>query len=514
MTENLSKKIGIFSTVGLGLSTMIGSGWLFASYYATKSAGPASILSWIIGAIIVLTMAFMLAQIACVYHERGLFTKLTTLSHGSDFGFVTAISNWFVGIIVVPSEAIATIQFISTIYPSVTHTIFHAHQLTFLGVCLVGLLLLGYLLLNYWGIRLLIKFNNSLTIFKVVLPIVTAFIIIFTAFHASNFHLATRDFVPFGLGSIFSTIVTSGIFYAFFGFQTIVSFASELNNPKKNIPIALILCVLIVLGIYLFLQIAFIGALPTNLVAKGWQNLYFASPLAQLSILLGLNLLAMVLYIDAAISPSGTGVIYLGASTRMLTAMSHHGQFPRYFSQLSQYYVSRRSLLFTFIFCLAVVFLFRNWQNIAMFTTTFILVSCFALSIAYTKLRRENKLAESTFKLKYGELFSLLVYLFITYLFFQLPFLNLFIMLIIHIVFFSIYAVLQSGYRWTALKIKIKNTWSIFIYFLYITLFVKLNTFYHISQANIFIISLFEIIIPIVLFYSMINQKEYTTKKI
>ena len=54
MNKQSSKKtIGLLSATGLGISSIIGSGWLFAPYQASVVAGPASILSWIIAAVII-----------------------------------------------------------------------------------------------------------------------------------------------------------------------------------------------------------------------------------------------------------------------------------------------------------------------------------------------------------------------------------------------------------------------------------------------------------------------------
>ncbi|WP_307865715.1 amino acid permease, partial [Francisella orientalis] len=50
------------------------------------------------------------------------------------------------------------------------------------------------------------------------------------------------------------------------GFQMTASFSAELDNPRKNIPIALVSSVLIVLFIYLLLQISFIGGVPEKML--------------------------------------------------------------------------------------------------------------------------------------------------------------------------------------------------------------------------------------------------------
>jgi hypothetical protein len=71
---------------------------------------------------------------------------------------------------------------------------------------------------------------------------------------------------------------------------------------------------------YLLLQVVFIAALPHSAFAHGWANLSFtgkAGPFAGLATTVGLGWLATLLYIDAVISPSGTGLIYTAVASRV-----------------------------------------------------------------------------------------------------------------------------------------------------------------------------------------------------
>lgn len=93
----------LFSAIAIGVGSIVGSGWLFASYYAAKFAGPISILSWIIGAVLSLALALLLAEVATIYQETGLFSRLLTITHNRDYGFIVASSNWFSMVSSIPS---------------------------------------------------------------------------------------------------------------------------------------------------------------------------------------------------------------------------------------------------------------------------------------------------------------------------------------------------------------------------------------------------------------------------
>ncbi|MCC2644583.1 MAG: family permease, partial [Burkholderiales bacterium] len=92
---SLKKQPSLFSAIAIGVSSIIGSGWLFASYKAAKFAGPVSIFSWVVGAAFALLIALLLAEIASIYHkETGLFARLLSISHNRDYGFVISSTNW------------------------------------------------------------------------------------------------------------------------------------------------------------------------------------------------------------------------------------------------------------------------------------------------------------------------------------------------------------------------------------------------------------------------------------
>ncbi|KFJ42111.1 APC family permease [Francisella philomiragia] len=505
-----TKKPSLFTAIALSVGTMLGSGWLYASYYASQATGASSIFSWIIGAFVVLLMAFLLSELAVKYPTNGLFTRLVTISHNQHFGFVTGLSNWMLGLIIVPSEAMATTQYISSIYEPITPYVFSNGELTFVGVLVVAVFMLLYTLINYWGIKSLSKINNSLTSLKIIIPIATSVIIMIAAFHSSNFGGENVKFMPDGVSGIFNAIVTCGIFYSFFGFQMAASFSAELDNPRKNIPIALVSSVLIVLFIYLLLQISFIGGVPEKMLENGWGGLNFESPLAQLTGILGLNALALVLYADALISPSGTGIIYLGASTRMLNEMSKAKQMPGYFARVTEgVNVSRTSLIFSFICSLILIFFFRNWQMIASLTTTFILVSCIALPIAYAKIKANKADPLPLSYLPFSRTIAFLVYMFLTYLLMIAGVLNLVVALVLHIVFFLIYAYIDSKGDFSKITKAFASSWVIFAYLVSELVFGYI--YENISSYNLF--TLVFVVISAVLYVLLINQKSYTNIK-
>lgn len=497
----------LFSAVALGVGSVVGSGWLFACYFAAKDAGPGAIASWIVCAILNIFLAALLAEVAIMHPEKSLFSRLLSISHNQYMGFAIALANWLTMIMLVPSEAAATVQYASTLYPNLTHYLYSHNTLTGLGMLTTDILIVLYGVINYKGIGLLTKTNNLITTIKLIVPIGTALVILFAAFHPGNFTLYRDSFVPYGADRVFTTIITSGMFYTFSCFYLVTVFAVELDNPRKNLPRALFLSVIFCLVMYILLQIAFVGAVNPASVAQGWHKLNFTSPLAELSVLLGLNWLAVVLYADATISPSGAGIIYTAVATRMLNGMADDHQAPKVFAKLNpKYNISVKSLMFSLLLCMILVFFFDSWQKIMMASSVFILLGALAIPIAFVRIRKDD-LRERSFRVPLGKTISLFCFLLISYLLVAGGTDALLVALIFEVAFFAFYIYNGKSLGHGSASVAIKSSWSIFIYLLSLLLLAHLKP---IVDKHLFLLIFAGL--GVITYYCLINQKSYSDR--
>lgn len=507
--EGSKKAPSLFSAIAIGVGSIIGSGWLFASYFAAKFVGPASIISWVIGAVIALLLALLLAEVATMYQETGLFSRLISITHNKDYGFIIAISNWFAMVAIIPSEAVATINYLGNAYKPVEAVMYTpTGSLTIIGIATVWVTMAVYGLLNYWGISLLAKSNNFITTVKLVVPAATGFIFIASSFHPENFTAYHDTVVPYGVSNIFTAIVSCGIFYAFYGFSLITVFAKEIKNPQRNLPLALVGSVSVCLVIYLILQVSFIGAIDPKIIAtQGWHALDFKSPLANLAALLGLNWLVILLYADAALSPSGCGSIYVGSGARMLQGMAEDKQMPQIFARMNQkFMVSRTSLLFTLAICFIISIFFDSWQKIMVVVTVFQLISCVAVPISFMKLRKDKPTEKRAFKLPMGRITSVLSFLVVSYLLTQCGVTPLLLSLGIHVLFLLLYCFTSYRLSFSPSLKSFLSSWSIFAYMIVVTVFGYLQDN---GQLNS-VVGLSSFVVASLIMYSLlINQKEY-----
>lgn len=383
-------KMSLFSATMIGLTCMVGSGWLFSPQLAASMSGNYAFLAWILAAIFILCIAYCFSKMFVKYPLRGATARVCSITHNKTFGLPFAFVNWFGIIACVSTEAMATTQYLS---PYLGTNIFHHGKLTILGK-LIGLILLGlYLLVNFYGVKLLSRINNLVTVLKFLVPIMVIATLLMFHFSAKNF-TQTHGNDDWHLSSVWYAILGSGMIYTFNGFQAIGSFASEIKDPSRNIPLALFLSITISAAFYLLLQLAFMGATPTEALVHGWSHLHYSSPMMDLALVLELHLLSILVVANAIVSPSATGYTYLGSSSRMLYAMAKEKQAPKVLDRMCpKYHFSKPSMIVNFL--IAVFFLFNSsgWAGLMVVVTIFNLISYMSapigMGVTYTDRRHK-----------------------------------------------------------------------------------------------------------------------------
>lgn len=386
--NNKNKKISLFSATALSATCMVGSGWLFSSQLAAHYAGNWAFLAWVLAALFAMMIGICLAEVVSVYPVAGVTTRSSSLSHNNTFGMPFAFANWFGIMVTVATEAQATAQYISA--ASKDSELIVNGVLTFYGKSIAILILAVYLLINFYGIRLLAKVNNVVTVLKIFTPLFAIIVLMVAHFDTSNFSLPTNG--GYSAGSAITALISAGLIYSFNGFQTSVSFASEIENPKRNVLLSMILSLVIVTIVYMALELAFMGAVPKEKLVSGWEGLNFASPLVNLSMLLGLNFLYLLLMADSVVSPSGAGYSYLGSASRMLYAMAAEGQMPKWLAHISpKQSFSRRSLILNFILTAIILSQADSWAALMVVVTGFNIIGYMAAPVSMGAIKPKTK---------------------------------------------------------------------------------------------------------------------------
>ena len=409
---NMRRHLGMTSLLFSGVGSIIGSGWLFGAMTAAGLAGPAAIFSWIIGAVMILLIGLVYAELGTMFPLSGGVIRFPHISFGGFASYTVGWVSWIAAATVAPIEVEGALQY-ATRYAPFTNEHMVAgettHTLTRLGYLVAVLGMAFFVVVNYYGIRWFAKLNNVAVWWKlgVIVLVVVAFLV--TEFHPSNF--TSHGFSTDGMHGMLTAIATGGIVFSFLGFRQGVELAGETDNPRRNVPIAVIGSVLITAVIYVLLQIAFIAAVHPSALSHGWSGLEgqlenSAGPLASIAGTIGLGWLATLLYIDAVISPADTGLVYMTVTGRLSYAMARNGNAPRSLARITPRGVPLISLLLAFVVGLIVLLPFPSWQQLVGFITSATVLSFGSGPLVLAAMRRQLPEHERPFRLPAGNLIA------------------------------------------------------------------------------------------------------------
>jgi amino acid transporter len=359
--QYLKKRMGFWSLTALSLGGIIGSSWLFGPWAAAKLAGPAAIISWVLGAIAITLIALIYAELGRVKPETGGLGRYPLYSNGKMLATVTSYSIWLGYCATAPVESAGVIQYANQFWPGLYDVT--KEQLTTTGIIASTILMVFFVVFNYFGVKLFAITNTVITTIKFLVPVLTIIAFFMTGFHAENF--TSQGFAPNGIGAGLSAILTSGIFFAYTGFGNVVMMSGEVVNPRRNIPLALITSLVTAAILYVLLQIVFIGAVPPEMLANGWSGIKFDSPFANLALMANMVWLSWIITADAMVSPTGSALTYTAGTSRHVFGMAKSGFLPSFFGTINKRFgVPTRALALNFVIGMLFLFPLKSWTAI------------------------------------------------------------------------------------------------------------------------------------------------------
>jgi amino acid transporter len=420
-TEGLDRGVGFLGLLWASEGSIIGSGWLFGALTAASIAGPSALIAWVIASLIVIVLALVHAELGGLFPVSGGTSRFPHYAFGSLAGGTFGWFAYIQGATVAPIEVLAAIQYLSSV--SWAGGLYNGGTgaLTGTGIIVAIVLMFVFVVLNLVGIRFLTRVNSALTSWKVLIPIMTFIVLLLTHFHSGNFSGGGGFFVKGAeLKDILIAMPTGGIVFALLGFEQAVQLGGESRNPKRDLPRAVILSVLIGASIYILVQIAFIGALDPKLLAQAgtWQDLakpgknaalsaLNAAPFYSVAKVAGLAWLAVILRIDAVVSPSGTGLIYLTTSARISLGLSKNGYVPDVFEKSSERTkVPMFGVIITALIGLLFLLPFPSWGKLVGVVTSASVLMYAGAPLALGALRRQKPDLPRAYRLPFGHVLA------------------------------------------------------------------------------------------------------------
>lgn len=322
----LRRQLNTFDTISLVVGSAIGADIFVIPSLTSSLLGPASLLIWFIGALIAIVIALCFAYCATFLPRVGGSYAYAREVAGPFAGFMVGwallLAEWF-SLAVFP---VAFTQYFLAVFPNL-------NSLT--QVALKAAFIVIITLTNIYGVKAAGKVNDALTILK--LGPLFLLIVLGIAFMGLQPNVASSHFHPFFTGSVSNAgQVLVLVFWAYAGFELSSLPADEIQEPRKTLPKALFLGMLIVSAFYIITNFVVIGVVDQKTLGSSTAPLSVAamrvlsfSP--TLSMIGGLVLVVGALFSILGADESGT----IGTS-RLAFAMSIDGLLPRAFSKVQR----------------------------------------------------------------------------------------------------------------------------------------------------------------------------------
>ncbi len=307
----LKRNLSYFDLMNIVVGAIIGSDIYIVPGLVAGLIGPFALVIWIIGGAISMVLAMVFGY--CSYYVPNVGGSFAFVSEAFDdfFGFIAGWSMSIAEIIALPVFAIVFTSYLQYFVP-----LSYGEQLLIRVIFIVVLTTV-----NIVGVKAAGRLNDVLTLAKLAPLLLIIFLGIGSIVLRPTLLGNYTPFAPAGLSNFGTVLVL--IFWAYAGFELGVLPASEVVDPKKNIPKAMITGMAIVIFFYVVTNAAVFGVVGSAELAKSPIPLVLVS-----TALLG-SAGAVITGVGALASVSGTDETEVLGTARLLYAMSSEGLLPK-----------------------------------------------------------------------------------------------------------------------------------------------------------------------------------------
>lgn len=395
------KKLGFWSIFFLGINSIIGSGIFLLPNKAYADVGNASILVILLNSVLALTLALCFAESASRFSKNGSAFIYAKAAFGNFVGFEVGVFTWFIGIASFAAEVQGFLTALASLFP-----MFSDSMINKISVAIICIFL-G--LLNYSGVKFSKILNNIITVSK-LLPLFF-FVIL------GIFFIKGGDFTPIipkmtqGLSTGLFGAATLTIFYAFTGFDLMAVAAEDMENPKKNLPRAIVGAIGFCSIFYLLIMIVSIGTLGEKL---GTTSVPIASATAAM---IG-NAGFMFITLGSLISIGGITIALSFIAPHSAQALAENEYLPAIFKKKSKHDTPGYAIALTTLIVIALA-TYGDFIFLAGLTVVARLVEYIPTALSTIVLRRKKDAPPAEYKMPLGYAIPIFALCVATWLLFQ-----------------------------------------------------------------------------------------------
>jgi len=254
--QELARDLGFLEAYTIGLGTMIGAGIFVLPSIAAEQAGPASMLAFLGGGLVSLLAALSLSELATGMPKAGGSYYYVNRALGPLFGSIVGWGMW-AGLTF--ASAFYMIGFGQYLLPGLGGYVPLLTGWGETGITVVALSMAALLTgVNYYGVKETGALQNV-----IVLSLV-ALIVAFLGLGLLS-GPTIGEFNPQGWPAVAATVGT--VYVSFIGFEVIATSAEEIENPSRNLPLAMFAAVVTPTLMYVGVMFVSTGILSVEALA-------------------------------------------------------------------------------------------------------------------------------------------------------------------------------------------------------------------------------------------------------
>lgn len=377
----------------LGINAIIGTGIFFVPGIAARLAGPASLISWVLVAIIAFFIAACFGELSSMFPRCGGVYEYTKQAFGEFGGFITGWTSWIVANVTIAMLSIGALDYLGVFFN------FAMWQKILLAILFV----LGMNYLSFRGIDMSVK---VLLIFAIV-----TIISLWTLFSWGIYYFDISNIMPLSIFPKVSIVIAMlYIMETFFGWETVSFLAEETKEPVKVIPKVMIWSTLAVVLLALGVVAVTLGAVPWQQLAQSSSPLVDAA--AKFMGQTGAKAIAILVFLNII----GGAAAWIVVTPRLIFALARDRLLPDFLSKVHEKHKTpHNAILFQTILTVVILlsgsylFLLETLLPLAIFMYAMVIVSVSILRYTQPQLPRP-------FKVPFGKVLPIIVALIMVFL--------------------------------------------------------------------------------------------------
>lgn len=383
--EGLIRGIRGWDLIAIAINGIIGAGIFGLPSYVYARLGVYSLVAFAACALVVVLIILCFAEVGSRFNETGGPYLYARKAFGPTVGFEVGWLMWLARLTAFAANCNLLVSYLGYFWTDATSSVWRIAIIIFIVSVLT--------FINIIGIREATVTSNVFTVGK-LLPLLLFIAVGLFFLSPANFsHPAELSYTPFSQSVL-------KLIYAFTGFEMAAIPAGEVRDPRRQLPLALIVAIAVVAFVYILIQVVCIGTLP------GIES--STTPLADAATQFMGHAGGALISAGALISITGNLNILMLSGSRVPFAMAEQEQLPQLIAKVHRrFFTPFTSILLTAV---VVLILTLNTSFLAALTISAIarLVTYAATCVALPVFRRRSNIEQARFRLPAGTMISIL----------------------------------------------------------------------------------------------------------